>query len=248
MKGRLLILDDDPEFTVFVGTVAKASGYEVLEITDSTKFESALTSWSPSHLMVDLQMPTIDGLEALQILARRQSAAKVVLCSAAAREFMEAVDRLGKRYGLNMSGMFEKPLRVTDLKALLEAVRCDSPTPVSLPPNFDRSFFDEVYGTMGRDWIHRGLANLITQIESTFPEQILASADRKQLARRAHVLASYAGILGFSDLSRHCRELEETCNKGGDFSSPLHMAQVASRFACVKARELLAELMEGRGN
>ena len=70
-----------------VATVAKATGYSVLELTDSTLLEGTLGSWSPTHVLIDLNMPTIDGIAALQILARHHSPAKIVICSGAAGDF-----------------------------------------------------------------------------------------------------------------------------------------------------------------
>ena len=246
MKDRLLILDDDPEFTSLTGTIAETSGYEVLEITDPIQFESTLRSWSPSHVMVDLYVPDIDGFEALQILARWKSPARIVICSAAAREVIDAVDRLGKRLNLNMSGIIEKPHGATELKALLEGLRSEGHGSVAASQSFDRSFFDETCEAMGREWVRRSLANLIAQVESTFTGQTSTSPDLRQLARSAHTLVAHAGLLGFSEFSQLCRALEEACNTGGDISLPLSNAQAASCSACVKAREIIAEMEESQ--
>jgi DNA-binding response OmpR family regulator len=244
MTDRLLVVDDSPDFTALVVVAAKAEGYEALEITDSTKFETALRSWSPTHLMIDLNMPTIDGIEALQILARQRSAAKIVICSGAADEFLDAANRLGGRLGLVMSGIIRKPIRLKELKTFLNGVAGRNESASSSGQAFDRNVFDEVCSTMGREWVMKGLNNLATQIETTFAEVNLASPDREQLGLGAHALASYAWILGFSRLSHHCRELEDACNKNGDLSSPLHQAQDASRSACTKVREMITHLTE----
>jgi DNA-binding response OmpR family regulator len=244
MTDRLLVVDDSPDFTALVVMAANPAGYEVLEITDSTKFETALRSWSPTHIVIDLNMPTIDGIEALQILARQRSVAKIVICSGAADEFLDAANRLGGRLGLVMSGIIRKPIRLKELKAFLNGFAGKDESISSSGQAFDRNVFDDVCSTMGREWVMKGLRNLATQIETTFAEANLASTGREQLGLGAHALASYAWILGFSGLSHHCRELEDACNKEGDFSSPLHQARDASRSACTKVRELITHLTE----
>lgn len=249
MPDRLLILDDDPLFANFHAKIANSAGYEVREITDPTTFEEALNSWRPTHIMVDLNMPTVDGIEALQILARPASNAKIVICSGAAQDFLDAVHRLGQRLGLQMSGVIQKPVRPQELKSLLENLATES-EPKSRPGlPFDRDYFDEVCVTMGKEWTAKGLTTIATQIEHTFgDEKNTGSADRGQLARDAHALASLAGMLGFSEFSQLCRDLEEACGKGGDFSSPLRQAQAASGSVCRTANEMAADLTVGSPN
>lgn len=241
-SDRLLIVDNDPDFTAFFAAVARSAGYEAMEINDSTRFEGALRSWQPSHVVVDLNMPTIDGVEALQMLVQHRSAAKIVLCSGATRDFLDSVNRLGGRFGLTMSGVLQKPLRPTALKEFLERIATESEPPTSLDDAFDSAFFDEVCATMGRDWVVKGLRKLAAQIETTFGQESLAPADRRQLAQRAHALASSAGMFGFSELSQLCRRLEDACSKEEDLLRPLHQAQSASRPAGNRARELIIEL------
>lgn len=244
MTDRLLIVDDDPDFTAYFATVTKAAGYEVLEINDPTRFEGALRSWSPTHVVIDLNMPTIDGVEALQILVRHRSRAKIVICSGAARDFLSTVHRLGGRFGLTMSRVLQKPVSPKELKAFLESIAGEREPTTSIVHAFDKVFFNEVCNTMGREWVIRGLKDLTYQIESTFPKENLASVDRVQLAQRAHRLASSAGMFGFSELSQLCRELEESCSKDGDFSSSLHRAQIAAHAARMCAYQNIVQLTE----
>lgn len=152
MANRLLIVDDDADFTDFFATVAKSADYEVLEINDSTMFEGAIHSWSPSHVVVDLNMPTIDGLQALRMLARQDKAAKIVICSGGARDFLDSVNRLGGRLGLVMSGVVQKPVRPSMLKEFLEGIASDRELHKSSADAFDTTFLEEVRSTMGREW------------------------------------------------------------------------------------------------
>ncbi len=244
MTDRLLIVDDNPDFATLVATVAKATGYSVLELTDSTLLEGTLGSWSPTHVLIDLNMPTIDGIAALQILARHHSPAKIVICSGAAGDFLEAAKRLGGRLGLAMSGVIQKPIRLKELKDFLESIANENESTVMVGRAFDRNVFDDLCSTMGREWVVKGLKNFSSQIEATLTADNPAPTEREQLASGAHELASYAGILGFFELSHFCRELEGACNKNGDVLTPLHQAQSASRSANAKAREMVAHLTE----
>jgi CheY-like chemotaxis protein len=244
VTDRLLVVDDNPDFATLVATVAKTTGYTVLEVTDSTMLEGALGSWSPTHVLIDLNMPTIDGIAALQILARHHSPAKVVICSGAAGDFLDAAKRLGGRLGLEMSGVIQKPIRLKELKDFLESIANASQSTVIVGRAFDRNVFDDLCSTMGREWVIKGLKNFTAQIEATLGEDNPAPSAREQLASGAHELASYAGILGFFEVSHFCRELENACTRNGDILTPLHQAQTASRPASAKALEMIAGLTE----
>ncbi|HJR20183.1 MAG TPA: response regulator [Dongiaceae bacterium] len=63
--NRLLIVDDEPAIGAFVGRVAANIGYDIMAVSTPDKFMEHVRSWRPSHIMVDLQMPVVDGLALL---------------------------------------------------------------------------------------------------------------------------------------------------------------------------------------
>lgn len=243
--NRLLIVDDDPGFTNYAAAAAKSAGYEVLEINASTKFEDALRSWSPTHVVVDMHMPEIDGLEALQILARRSRSAKVIICSAAARDFLEAVHALGERFGLTMCGIIQKPVRPQELKGFLEHVAGDGEPTASVVHVFDRGLFDQICGAMGREWMIKGLAQLLSEIDTTLGAPELALVDREQLGRGVPALAAYTGMFGFSEFAQVCRDIEGARKRNRDLEVGWRQAQDASRSVRAKAREVIIGLADG---
>lgn len=64
------------DFAAFFSTVAKAAGF-----TDPASFEGGLRSWSPTHVVIDLNMPKVDGAEVLQILRQARSEAKIMFAA-----------------------------------------------------------------------------------------------------------------------------------------------------------------------
>lgn len=165
-----------------------------------------------------------------------------MICSAGEKAFLNAVHSLGRRYGLRMLGVIQKPIRPDELKEFLSNFAGGNESTASVSHAFDRSFFDEVCSAMGREWVIKALTSLTLQIETTLSEEALASADRDQVARGAHALASYAGMLGFSEFANFCRTLEEAPNTDREFAPLLLRAQNASRSVCNKARELIVDL------
>jgi DNA-binding NarL/FixJ family response regulator len=82
MGQSLLIVDDHAEFRSFIRTQLDLDGFEVAgEAADG---ESALTEvdrLQPDVVLLDVQLPGIDGFEVARRLAERASPPRVVLTS-----------------------------------------------------------------------------------------------------------------------------------------------------------------------
>ena len=74
---RILSVEDDPEQAEFLETVLRSAGYQVLVCKDPRDFESALTSFRPDLILMDILLPGMSG----QDLARyvRQNPAYATL-------------------------------------------------------------------------------------------------------------------------------------------------------------------------
>jgi EAL domain-containing protein (putative c-di-GMP-specific phosphodiesterase class I) len=117
--NRLLIVDDEPAYGNLIAKVAQGSGYEVIVTNDPRGCGRTTRSWSPTVIMLDLQMPGMDGVELLRGLAADQCAAHIVISSGAEEKILDAAMRLGHERGLTMSGVLAKPVRVKKLREML---------------------------------------------------------------------------------------------------------------------------------
>ena len=61
--SRLLVLDDDPDIGQTVRNMAENLGYQCRVTTRPDDFFEALDGWRPSHILLDLVMPEMDGIE-----------------------------------------------------------------------------------------------------------------------------------------------------------------------------------------
>jgi PleD family two-component response regulator len=80
MSNRVLIVDDEAEICRFIGRVAQDCGYEVATAVTASQFLAHLAI-NPSLIVLDLQMPDVDGIELLRHLADTASPAKVLIAS-----------------------------------------------------------------------------------------------------------------------------------------------------------------------
>ncbi len=64
MKKRILIVDDEPDFTHLLKLTLETIGYyEVREENDSTCASSAALEFDPDLVVLDIMMPDLDGSE-----------------------------------------------------------------------------------------------------------------------------------------------------------------------------------------
>ncbi|MCG8547056.1 MAG: EAL domain-containing response regulator [Alphaproteobacteria bacterium] len=123
---RLLIIDDEPKLAKIIARGGTMSGYAAEYTDQPDAFFSKLRAWQPSVVVVDLQMPQTDGIEVLRIMAEVGSDAKVVVCSGIDMRTIETAMRLGGELGLNMAGALNKPVRLAEIRELLEGLKSDS--------------------------------------------------------------------------------------------------------------------------
>jgi DNA-binding NarL/FixJ family response regulator len=81
-KNRLLIVDDHEGFRSFARTLFSAEGFEVTgEAPDGESALDAVRAKHPDVVLLDVQLPGIDGFEVARRLAAEPDAPAVVLTS-----------------------------------------------------------------------------------------------------------------------------------------------------------------------
>ena len=74
----------------------------------------------PTLVLMDLQMPDVDGVELLRALAAEKVTAPIVLMSGVDDKVLRTVGDLGTDLGLNMRGVLSKPIRLETFSVTLE--------------------------------------------------------------------------------------------------------------------------------
>jgi EAL domain-containing protein (putative c-di-GMP-specific phosphodiesterase class I) len=116
-----------------VGLVHEAgNGREALALL------GALTAL-PSVLLVDLEMPTMDGPELLAQLRQRNIDVSIIVASSRERALLQSVRQMGSILGLRILGTIQKPLTRETLATLFAAHNqpCDAQSKPSRHPGID---------------------------------------------------------------------------------------------------------------
>jgi EAL domain-containing protein (putative c-di-GMP-specific phosphodiesterase class I)/ActR/RegA family two-component response regulator len=117
--NRLFVLDDDPDVGTFFGQVGQDLGFEVRVLANPKEFATAITSFKPSVLLLDLQMPERDGIEVLRELTALDCRPKVLIMSGLDSRVLTTACELGLSMGIDVVGSFCKPIALDELEVLL---------------------------------------------------------------------------------------------------------------------------------
>jgi len=118
-QGRLLVLDDDTSVSFTICAIAQKSGFDTRSTVSSDEFFELVSSWQPTHMVVDLVMPDVDGVETLHRLAKTKSESIVIVTSGLGGRVLEAAGRAATENGLTVSGILPKPFAPALLRELL---------------------------------------------------------------------------------------------------------------------------------
>lgn len=124
--NRLLIADDEPNVASFIGWVAKSCGYEVHISSDAPDLEHNLLAFHATHIILDLRMPGLDGIQVLRRLSEARCRAKIIIFSGADPKVLEAARRFGVESGLDVARTLAKPVGSAELRRVLEELKDDA--------------------------------------------------------------------------------------------------------------------------
>ncbi|MFA5038559.1 MAG: response regulator [Candidatus Omnitrophota bacterium] len=100
----ILLVDDEKDFIEPVAYWLRAKGYEISTAVDGRKALDEIERRKPDIIFMDINMPEMDGLEALRIIREKDKDLPVILLTAAFGD--EA--KIARARDLGVSGFFAK--------------------------------------------------------------------------------------------------------------------------------------------
>lgn len=125
MSFRIVAVDDNPVVTQLISAVLGQAGYDVEVLSTGAEALISMQRNPPDLLLLDLQMPGLDGLEVLRILGEQkvcQGVPVVVLTAESDSHYVARARELGA------AGYLLKPFRAQDLSARVRRVLVDADT------------------------------------------------------------------------------------------------------------------------
>lgn len=115
-QGRVLVVDDEDHIRAAVGRALAARGYLVEQASDGEAALTAATAFDPDLVVLDLNMPVLDGLAVTRRLRAHSSVPILVL---SVRE--EAADKVAA-LDLGADDYLTKPFSIDELMARVRAL------------------------------------------------------------------------------------------------------------------------------
>jgi two-component system, cell cycle response regulator DivK len=118
---RVLIVEDNEKNMKLVRDVLQATGYSTLEATTGEEAVEFALSQAPALVLMDVQLPGIDGVEALQRMRQNERTASIPVLALTAQAMSGDRERFLEA---GFDGYLAKPV---DVRELIDAVRehCD---------------------------------------------------------------------------------------------------------------------------
>ena len=113
MKNRILLVDDDFAVREMVARALHSETFDVIQARNGQEAIFQVQASQPDLVLLDLNMPGMDGWQSYETIERLQPLLPVILITALPEQHAHAV-RLG------IDALMEKPL---DLPLLLETIR-----------------------------------------------------------------------------------------------------------------------------
>jgi len=254
---KILLAEDNAVNRIHVTSLLEKWGHEVLCATDGREALSLLESKPFDLVLMDVQMPEMDGLEATAAIRQKEGAAgshiPIIAVTASAMS--------GDRQKCLQAGMDEcvsKPIRSEELFETIENLTARAGTPkddeagtvperqADIHPGETRIDRKELLGRLGGD--ESTFHKVVTIFMESCPKRLsdmriaLDGLDGGELARLAHNLKGSVGIFGDKDALDAVVELERI-GREGDFDRAQNAYKILER-ELARLQDTLAAMMK----
>jgi two-component system cell cycle response regulator DivK len=116
-SGRILVVEDNDKNRKLFRDVLQATGYSILEAATGEDAVDLALAYAPALVLMDVQLPGIDGIEALARLRRDERTAAIPILALTAQAMHGDRDRL---LAAGFDAYLPKPIDVVELLRTVE--------------------------------------------------------------------------------------------------------------------------------
>lgn len=257
---RILLAEDNPVNQRVALKQLKKLGFSADSVSNGNEVLSALQKVPYDIIIMDCQMPEMDGYEVTRRIRQSGSDSYIHLKSAPYIIALTANAMRGDRercLSLGMNDYLTKPLHLHELESVLQRallrIQPASATPVpapaekQLPDVLDRSVINGLKELREpdqpdplRELVELFFRDAEPRLKSM--REAAAASDAAKLAAAAHTLKGSASNLGAKRLSALCAAIEKHGKSGNAIAASDMLAEVAAEYDAV--REILQKELE----
>jgi CheY-like chemotaxis protein/HPt (histidine-containing phosphotransfer) domain-containing protein len=229
-RGHILVVEDNASNQLVAVGILRLLGYRADVASDGTEALDALDRTQVDAILMDCQMPEMDGFTATREIRRREGAGRhtpVIAMTAGASDS----DR-NQCLAAGMDDFLSKPVKPREIDAMLArwvvARGADAGEPV-----LDHDVLEELRSLSPDGSL---LADIVDTFLSAAPDHILelqaavAAGEAGAVRQCAHRLRGESGAVGTVELATLCRTLEEQSIAGRLDAAPALASSIGSAF------------------
>lgn len=219
---RVLLVEDNAVNQMLASAILKKAGYSIEVAADGVQAVEAVRSQPFDAVLMDIQMPEMDGLEATRRIRGLDDPDQANIYIIA----MTANALMGDREKCISAGMNDYLPKPIDQKKLLNALgkasavalpAADEDAPS--PPGescLDGTILDQLEETIGGEAVASMLSMTVAEAPATVALITAANAegDLDKMRKEVHDMGSNFGSYGAMRLSKHARAIEKACREG----------------------------------
>jgi two-component system cell cycle response regulator DivK len=195
----ILIIDDNPANVKLARLLLANAGYDVRSAGDSTEALEILRGFSPRLILMDIQLPGMDGLQLTRLLKddpTKRGSIIVALTAYAMRGDEERVRAAG------CDGYMCKPI---DTRTFVNQIRSYLDKPAEKPAAAipDKGDPSDLLRELRNSFLAEGAEASRRYVEEDCSDEL------EVMRRVVHHWAGMGGTLGFPEITRRARELDE---------------------------------------
>jgi PAS domain S-box-containing protein len=251
-QGKTILLAEDNDTSRFlISTMLGRRGHKVTTVTNGKEAVEAAATRAFDILLLDMQMPVMDGIEAMRHIRADEAGRRRVPIIALTADVIEEHRRAYREAGADR--VVPKPVDWLALDEEMDALTAGK-TPVPAPrdkdgggsavPLIDTALLDELEESLGRDTLRAMIPSFIDSAR-TYLADIEAAAAKKnarQVRRAAHALKGLCAQFGAAAVAAQADSLEDPNTKPEQIVGkvPELSRTIAATLALVRERYALA--------
>ncbi|MFL6698499.1 MAG: response regulator [Vitreoscilla sp.] len=238
--ARILLVDDNAINREIALAVLRRAGIEVALACDGQEALTLLERERFDGVLMDCQMPVMDGYEATRLLRLQPRFRELPVIAMTANALVGDRDKV---LAAGMNDHIAKPIRIEEMFATLarwirpggnptQGTQATAAGPGALVPASAIDRRQGVAALMGDEETYLRLLRMFRDREADFETRfkgVFSAAQRVEATRMAHDLKSVAGALAAHAVQRSAAELELACAEGAGDAAIEQLLQAVAR-------------------
>ena len=251
VRGKILLVDDTPDNISLITTYLENFGADVISACDGLEAVSLASKNTFDLILMDMQMPRMDGLEALTEIRKSGYTNPIAMLTANAMQSEKE-----KCMSAGCDDFLLKPIEMPELRRVIskflkpiELLSTNDLNVEEITPYYDTSSKEIYSNLMGKS---KKLDGLIVKFIEQLPDYInniekaASKDDMESVKYHSHRLRGVSGNFGYAELVNLCTEIEELIenHEGNGIMLPLKKFEEIHRRIMSGSEQLSQDSMD----